>query len=196
MHALNGARLDVRPGEIHALLGENGAGKSTLIKVAHRPVRPDCGTILRDGEEVEFANVRAANRAGIVALYQELSIIPTLSVAENILLGEQTPSRGGIVQLGERCAARRAQQLERINQNIPLGKLAGDLSPVQQTMVAFARALATDARVLILDEPTASLTDTEIIDLFAVLRGAARPRVWPSSTSRTGSRRSSSSATA
>jgi ABC-type sugar transport system ATPase subunit len=170
VHALNGARFSVRPGEIHALLGENGAGKSTLIKVLTGVYAPDGGTLLRNGEEIELANVRVANRAGIVALYQELSIIPTISVAENILLGEQTPSRGGIVSW--RAMRRQArEQLDRIHQKIPLGKLAGELSPVQQTMVAFARALATDARVLILDEPTASLTDTEISELFTVLRG-------------------------
>jgi ABC-type sugar transport system ATPase subunit len=169
VHALSNAHLEVRAGEIHALLGENGAGKSTLVKVITGIHAPDSGTIRRDGEPVEFANVRVANRAGIVALYQELSIIPSASVAENILLGEQTPSRGGFVQWAK--LRRRAQaQLDRLHQRIPLGMLAGDLSPVQQTMVAFARALATDARVLILDEPTASLTDTEITELFAVLR--------------------------
>jgi ABC-type sugar transport system ATPase subunit len=169
VHALENAHLSVRPGEIHALLGENGAGKSTLIKVLTGIYSPDSGTLLRGGDEVEFANVRVANHAGVVALYQELSVIPSISVAENILLGEQTPSRGGIVQWN--ALRRRARaQLESINQKIPLGMLAGDLSPVQQTMVAFARALAMDANVLILDEPTASLTDTEITDLFAVLR--------------------------
>jgi ABC-type sugar transport system ATPase subunit len=169
VHALNGAELNVRPGEIHALLGENGAGKSTLIKVLTGIYAPDSGTLWRNGEKVEFPSVRVANRAGISALYQELSIIPSLSVAENILLGDQAPSTGGIVQW--RALRRRArQQLDRIHQRIPLSKLAGELSPVQQTMVAFARALATDARVLILDEPTASLTDTEITELFKVLR--------------------------
>ncbi|KJC64761.1 sugar ABC transporter ATP-binding protein [Agreia bicolorata] len=169
VHALNGAGLSVRAGEIHALLGENGAGKSTLIKILTGLYSPDSGSLHRHGEEVEFANVRVANHAGVVALYQELSVIPSISVAENILLGEQTPSRGGLVQW--RSLRRRARaQLDSINQRIPLGMLAGDLTPVQQTMVAFARALATDARVLILDEPTASLTDTEIKDLFAVLR--------------------------
>jgi ABC-type sugar transport system ATPase subunit len=169
VHALKGARLEVRAGEIHALLGENGAGKSTLVKIVTGIHSPDSGTVLRDGEPVEFANVRMANRAGIVALYQELAIIPTVSVAENILLGENTPSRGGFVQWA--TLRRRAQeQLDRLHQRIPLGALAGDLSPVEQTMVAFARALAMDARVLILDEPTASLTDTEITELFRVLR--------------------------
>jgi len=161
--------LDLRAGEIHALLGENGAGKSTLVKVLTGVYHPDEGRILRGGEEVDLANVRVAKRAGIVALYQELSIIPTLSVAENILLGERIPSRAGIVQWAT-LRRRAREQLERIHQKIPLRQLAGELSPVQQTMVSFARALANDAQILILDEPTASLTDTEITELFAVLR--------------------------
>ncbi|MFF0905382.1 UNVERIFIED_CONTAM: sugar ABC transporter ATP-binding protein [Kocuria sp. CPCC 205316] len=169
VHALNGVSLSVQPGEIHALLGENGAGKSTLIKVVTGLYAPDSGRILRDGEEVEFASVRAAHKAGVAALYQELSIVPTISVAENVLLGEKTPNRGGLVNW--RGLNKQAKEyLDRLNQRIPLDKLAGELSPVQQTMVAVARALATDARVLILDEPTASLTDHEITDLFTVLR--------------------------
>ncbi|ODT11600.1 MAG: sugar ABC transporter ATP-binding protein [Microbacterium sp. SCN 70-18] len=169
VHALQGVDLGIRRGEIHALLGENGAGKSTLIKVLTGLYSPDSGRIELAGEAVEFANVRAAHRAGVVALYQELSIIPTISVAENILLGSETPSRAGFMDWSA-LRRRAGQQLARLNQRIPLGKLAGRLSPVQQTMVAVARALATDARVLILDEPTASLTDVEIRDLFAVLR--------------------------
>ncbi|WP_313816034.1 sugar ABC transporter ATP-binding protein [Citricoccus sp.] len=167
--ALTEARLAVRPGEIHALLGENGAGKSTLIKVLTGVHQPDAGTIESDGTAVHFSGVRDANHAGVVALYQELSIIPTISVAENILLGDQTPSSAGIFRWSE--VRREAQRhLDRLNQRIPVRRLAGRLSPVQQTMVAVARALAADARVLILDEPTASLTDTEIRDLFSVLR--------------------------
>ena len=169
VHALKGVGLSVRPGEIHALLGENGAGKSTLIKVVTGLYAPDSGQIRREGEDVEFANVRAAHKAGIVALYQELSIVPTTSVAENVLLGEQLPSRLGFVD-GRALRSQARAQLERLNQKLPMRKLAGDLSPVQQTMVAVARALATDARVLILDEPTASLTDTEIREVFTVLR--------------------------
>jgi len=169
VHALKGVDLSVLPGEIHALLGENGAGKSTLIKIVTGLYSPDAGELRRNGEVVEFANVRAAHKEGVVALYQELSIVPTTSVAENVLLGEQLPSRAGVVD--QRELRRRAQeQLDRLGQRISLRKLAGDLSPVQQTMVAVARALATDARVLILDEPTASLTDTEIREVFQVLR--------------------------
>ncbi|WP_309068713.1 sugar ABC transporter ATP-binding protein [Microbacterium sp.] len=168
--ALRGVNLSVRPGEIHALLGENGAGKSTLIKIITGLYSHDEGTVRFAGEPADFSSVRAANRSGVVALYQELSIVPTISVAENITLTEGAPSTFGLVR--GRLMRQRAQALlDRLNQRIPLRALAGDLSPVKQTMISIARALAMDARVLILDEPTASLTDTEIGDLFTVLRG-------------------------
>ncbi|MBY0687101.1 sugar ABC transporter ATP-binding protein [Microbacterium marinilacus] len=170
VQALRGVELEVRPGEIHALLGENGAGKSTLIKIITGLYQQDEGEVLIAGEPVDFANVRAAHKAGVVALYQELSIVPTISVAENIVLGDGAPSTLGVVRWDELHRRARAQ-LTRLNQRIPLRRLAGALSPVQQTMVAVARALMIDAKVLILDEPTAALTDTEIGDLFEVLRG-------------------------
>ncbi|MDO8384490.1 MAG: sugar ABC transporter ATP-binding protein [Microbacterium sp.] len=170
VHALRGVDLEVRPGEIHALLGENGAGKSTLIKIITGLYQQDQGEVRVAGESVDFANVRAAHRAGVVALYQELSIVPTISVAENIVLGEDAPSTLGFVRWKQLRKHARAQ-LDRLGQSISLRRLAGGLSPVQQTMVAVARALSIDAKVLILDEPTAALTDTEIEGLFSVLRG-------------------------
>lgn len=169
VQALRGIDLEVQPGEIHALLGENGAGKSTLIKIITGLHRQDQGEVLVAGEPVEFAGVSAANRAGVVALYQELSIVPTISVAENIVLGKDVPSTLGVVRWSELRRHARAQ-LVRLGQHINLRRLAGGLSPVQQTMVAVARALSIDAKVLILDEPTAALTDTEIEGLFTVLR--------------------------
>lgn len=168
--ALRGVDLSVRAGEIHALLGENGAGKSTLIKIITGVYAHDEGTVTVAGAPADFSSVRAANRSGVVALYQELSIVPTISVAENILLTEGAPSTFGIVR-GRALRQRARALLARLNQRISPRALAGDLSPVQQTMVSIARALAMDARVLILDEPTASLTDTEIHNLFTVLRG-------------------------
>ena len=168
--ALDGADLHIRRGEIHALLGENGAGKSTLIKILTGVYAPDSGRVLLDGEPIEFRAVGDAHRAGVVALYQELSIVPSISVAENILLGSDMPTRGGVVDR-RRLHQLAREQLERLNQrHIPVAGLAGLLTPVQQTMVAVARAIAIRARVLILDEPTASLTDHEIQDLFRVLR--------------------------
>lgn len=169
VQALRGIDLEVRPGEIHALLGENGAGKSTLIKIITGLYQQDQGEVLVAGEAVDFANVRAAHRTGVVALYQELSIVPTISVAENIVLGEGAPSTLGFVRWKELRTHAQAL-LDRLGQKINLRRLAGGLSPVQQTMVAVARALSIDAKVLILDEPTAALTDTEIEGLFAVLR--------------------------
>lgn len=167
--ALSGVHFAVEPGEIHALLGENGAGKSTLIKVLTGLYQPEEGILRRDGDTVQFANVRAAQKEGVVALYQELSVIPTVSVAENVLAGSQLPSQAGFVR-GRELRRLAASHLGRLNQRISLHTLGAALSPVQQTMVAVARALASDARVLILDEPTAALTDHEIDDLFAVLR--------------------------
>jgi ABC-type sugar transport system ATPase subunit len=168
--ALNEVDLRVRPGEIHALLGENGAGKSTLIKILTGVHAPDSGTVLLDGEGTTFKGVSSAHKAGVVALYQELSIVPNVSVAENIVLGDDMPTRAGLVDWKElRRIAR--EQLDRLNQgHIPVQRMAGRLTPVQQTMVAVARAIAVKAKVLILDEPTAALTDHEIQDLFRVLR--------------------------
>lgn len=167
--AVREANLSLRRGEIHALLGENGAGKSTLVKILTGVHAPDEGKIELDGAQVEFRNVIEAQRAGVVALYQELSIVPNLSVAENIMIGEKTPATAGLVDWKELFAIA-GGHLQVLNQHIPLRRLAQDLSPVQQTMVSVARALAVSARVLILDEPTASLTNLEIVDLFRTLR--------------------------
>lgn len=169
VQALRGIDLEVQPGEIHALLGENGAGKSTLIKIITGLYQQDQGEVRVAGEAVDFANVRAAHRTGVVALYQELSIVPTISVAENIMLGAGAPSALGFVRWKELRTQAQAL-LDRLGQKINLRSLAGGLSPIQQTMVAVARALSIDAKVLILDEPTAALTDTEIEGLFEVLR--------------------------
>lgn len=168
--ALNGVDVKIRPGEIHALLGENGAGKSTLIKILTGLLPQDSGSIVLNGAQVEFKGVNSARRAGVVALYQELSIIPGVSVAENISLGDDMPARTGLVNWTEMRRVAQ-EQLGRLNQgHIPVQAMAGRLTPVQQTMVAVARAIRVKARVLILDEPTASLTDMEIQDLFRVLR--------------------------
>src|ERR1035437_2505297 len=168
--ALSDVDLQVRPGEIHALLGENGAGKSTLVKILTGLIAPDSGQVMLDGAPAHFKNVSEAHRAGIVALYQELSIVPNITVAENILLGNEAPSRGGVVDWVRLRRVARGQ-LKRLEQeHIRVNKMAGGLAPVQQTMVAIARAIAVKARVLIMDEPTAALTDLEIKSLFNILR--------------------------
>ncbi|HWH98005.1 MAG TPA: sugar ABC transporter ATP-binding protein [Pseudolysinimonas sp.] len=170
VHALTDVNLTFRRGEIHALVGENGAGKSTLIKILTGVHAPSSGRFLLDGEEVKLRSTSAGHHVGIVALYQELAIVPNISVAENIFLGQRPPSRGGLVSFRGLEARARAALHDLGQDGIDPGRPAHDLSPIQQTMVAIARAISVDAKVLILDEPTAALTESEISELFAALR--------------------------
>src|SRR5262249_3753830 len=155
----------------HALLGENGAGKSTLIKVLGGIVRPDSGTIELEGRPVVVRDVTDADRLGIRLIHQELSLVPNLSVAENILLGRE-PTRLGIL-LDRRRLIGEAQALVDdlgLSEIGPVQVRVRSLSVARQQMVEIARALAVRARVLILDEPTASLSQVEAETLFARLR--------------------------
>jgi ABC-type sugar transport system ATPase subunit len=162
-------QLTIPHGTIHALLGENGAGKSTLIKMLAGVVPADGGHIEIDGVRRHARTVAEAQKLGIVALPQELTLVPTLNAPENIFLGQKQPGSFGLVSRRglEQDAA---VQLARLGQRIPLRTPVGELSAVQQTMIALARALARDARLLILDEPTAALTNSETEQLFTVLR--------------------------
>jgi ABC-type sugar transport system ATPase subunit len=165
---LDAVSLEVRPGEIRALLGENGAGKSTLIKILSGVVRSDGGTIEVAGHPVVLNKPADAAVHGIAPLHQELSIVPGLSVAENIVLGHPYPTRFARVKW--RALDRQAGALlELLGQDLPLRADAATLSPVGKTMTAIARALSHDARLLILDEPTAALTDQETQQLFATM---------------------------
>src|SRR5262245_24156459 len=169
--ALGGVDFDLRAGEIHALLGENGAGKSTLIKVLGGIVRADAGKIELAAQAVEINNAAIADRLGIRLIHQELSLAPNLSVAENILLGRE-PTRLGIL-LDRRRTHAAAQALVSelgLPEIGPVEARVGSLSVARQQMVEIARALAVQARVLILDEPTASLSQVETDTLFARLR--------------------------
>ncbi|MDZ8274804.1 sugar ABC transporter ATP-binding protein [Microbacterium aquimaris] len=161
--------LDFRAGSIHALLGENGAGKSTLIKMLSGATLPSEGAVLVDDAVRTFRSVRDGQAHGVVALPQELTLVPTLGAAENIFLG--TRRAGSRVVIDRRRLDRDARaHLAELGQDVPMDVPVGELSAVQQTMIALARALARNARVLILDEPTAALTDTETEQLFTVLR--------------------------
>src|SRR6266849_4963852 len=170
VRALDGVSLDLNKGEIHALVGENGAGKSTLIKIlAGVYPHPEYGgEITLDGSARPFANVRESENAGIAVIYQELSLVKDLGVAENIFLGRE-PRRFGIINWEELYS--RAQEL--------LGDLhlaIDPLTPVrnlgigQQQLVEIAKALSQEARIVVLDEPTAALTDAEVETLFAILK--------------------------
>ncbi|MET0426747.1 MAG: ATP-binding cassette domain-containing protein, partial [Actinoplanes sp.] len=166
---LSDVHLEIEPGEIHALLGANGAGKSTLIKVVGGVLRPQSGAIEVDGRPVHLRGVRDARAAGIVTVQQDLGLVGPLTAVENLYLGRRLPRRGLLV---DRAAARRQATawLAVVGAEVPLDRPVAELSPVQQTTVALARALSTDARVLILDEPTAALTDQETTVLFGLLR--------------------------
>jgi len=168
--ALDGVDFDLRAGEIHALLGENGAGKSTLIKVLGGIHRPDVGEIRMDGEPTELRDVAAADRAGIRLIHQETALAPNLSVAENIFLGRE-PTRLGF--LNRRRMVTDAQRL-RDDLGMPelgnVNALVGTLTVAQLQLVEIARALSSQGRVLVLDEPTAALSESEATALHARLR--------------------------
>jgi monosaccharide-transporting ATPase len=166
--ALSGVDFSVRAGEVHALLGENGAGKSTLIKVLTGVHRPDDGTMTLAGEAIRPASPKEAESVGISTVYQEVNLIPALSVAENIALGRQ-PGKLGFINWG--AVRRRARAaLARLEIECDVDVELGSLSVAMQQMVAIARALDLRARLLVLDEPTASLDEKEVAELFGVMR--------------------------
>lgn len=170
VQALDGVSIDLRGGEIHALVGENGAGKSTLMKILSGvyPAGDFEGSILLDGVEQKFAGIRDAERAGVAIVFQEFSLVPELSVAENIFLG-RLPSRRGAIDWNKLHAS--AQSLLReLDVQISTETLVRELGIGQQQLVEIAKALSHDARILILDEPTAALNDAEARTLFTVIR--------------------------
>ena len=169
VHALRGARLAVHAGEVHALVGENGSGKSTLLKIVSGQLQPDHGEIVFGGRRTTFRGAADALRQGIATVTQETTLVPDLSVAENVLLGRRMPRRARLIDWrGTRARARAA--LARLDLELDPSTPVRRLRPDQQQMVEIARALTIDARVLILDEPTSSLTDDEVESLFAVVR--------------------------
>ena len=165
---LNGVNLTLHSGEIHALLGENGAGKSTLIKAVTGVVQRDAGTVKLDGIEIMPRDAEEAVKLGIATVYQEVNLLPNLTVAENLFLGRQ-PTRFGLVR--DREMRRNAVILLRgFGLAIDVGAPLGDYSVAVQHLVAIARAVDMSARVLILDEPTASLDAHEVDILFGIMR--------------------------
>jgi len=166
--ALAGIDLSVNPGEIHALLGENGAGKSTLMKVLSGIIRPDEGHIVIAGEEKQFSNYHDAVAAGIGIVFQEFSLIPYLNAVENIFLGRER-RRFGLLQKAA-MHSEAVRLFERLGVRIDLSAEVRTLSVAQQQFIEIAKALALDARILILDEPTATLTPTDAEHLFIIMR--------------------------
>ncbi|MES4906383.1 sugar ABC transporter ATP-binding protein [Streptomyces sp. NPDC000395] len=166
--ALDGVDFDLRRGEVHVLLGENGAGKSTLIKMLSGAHRPDGGRILVDGSPVRIHGAQDAERLGIATIYQEFNLVPDLSVAENIFLGRQ-PRRLGLIDR-RTMHEQAAELLARVGVDVSPTDRVRDLGIARLQMVEIAKALSLDARVLIMDEPTAVLTTEEVDKLFRIVR--------------------------
>ena len=167
--ALGGVELEVRAGEVHCLLGQNGAGKSTLIKILSASYQPDEGEILWEGKPVALSTPQAALDLGISTIYQELDLVPDLTVAENIFLGHEL-STAGFSQRGETLRRTRELLARLGHSEIQATRSVGRLSPAAQQIVSMARALSQDTRLLILDEPSAVLDQGEVDNLFRVIR--------------------------
>ncbi len=169
VRALDGVDLDVRPGEVHCLLGQNGAGKSTLIKVLAGAHRPDEGTIAWQGDDVTLANPHAAIALGISTIYQELDLVAGLNVAENIFLGHEQ-SRGGLLRRRETQRTARELLARLGHSEIRPDREVGTLPASGQQIVSMARALSHDTKLIVMDEPSAALDQQEVQTLFQVIR--------------------------
>ena len=167
---LKDAGFLLKDGEVHALMGENGAGKSTLMKILTGVYTKDAGTILVDGVEVNYKNPQEAEKAGIVFIYQEINSLFDLTVEENLFMGKEITKGFGICD--KKAMRAKAQEvMDRLGVSIPIDAVMGDLSVGQQQMVEICKALMVDAKVLIMDEPTAALTQSETEVLFEVMKG-------------------------
>ncbi|MBO7386214.1 MAG: sugar ABC transporter ATP-binding protein, partial [Lachnospiraceae bacterium] len=168
VHALNKVSFDVKRGEVHALMGENGAGKSTLMKVLTGIYTKDSGSIVFEGKEVEFHGAREAQDAGVVIVHQELNMVGHLTVAQNIFIGREF--KKGIRIDDRKMNEEAAKLFEKLNINIDPTATMSDLTVGKQQMCEIAKAISHDAKVIIFDEPTAALTESEIEDLFKIIR--------------------------
>lgn len=167
--ALRGASLEIAPGEVHALIGQNGAGKSTLIKILTGLYRRDEGEIIFAGAPSHLTSPRQAQAAGIATIYQELNLVPLRSVAENVVMGQEPKSLGFMINWLE--AHRRTEEiLARFGIDIDVTAPLGSYSTAIQQLVAIARAVSMDAKLVIMDEPTSSLDSSEVEILFGVVR--------------------------
>lgn len=168
VRALDGVSFDVRPGEVHALMGENGAGKSTLMKVLAGAHQADTGQIILDGEPVTLDTPLRAMELGIGIIYQEFNLVPQLTIAENIYLGRQ-PTKGGFVDFGKmRVDAQRV--MDDLGARINVATPVGDVPVAMQQMVEIAKATSRKSRIIAMDEPSATLTEHELQNLYRLIR--------------------------
>jgi ribose transport system ATP-binding protein len=167
--ALAGVDLSVDPGEVHALLGENGAGKSTLMKVIAGSVRPDAGRLLLDGDDVPFGDAERSRVRGIGIVYQELSLVPQRSVAENVLMGRWPRTRLRTVDW-KRLRPEARRHLDRVGLEVDETRAVAELGMAERQQVELAKALSSNVRALLLDEPTSALSEREAARLFEIIR--------------------------
>ncbi|MBR5760485.1 MAG: sugar ABC transporter ATP-binding protein, partial [Lachnospiraceae bacterium] len=168
VHALNKVDFNVKRGEVHALMGENGAGKSTLMKVLTGIYTKDSGSIIYEGKEVEFHGAREAQDAGVVIVHQELNMVGHLTVAQNIFIGREF--KKGIRIDDKKMNEEAAKLFARLNIEIDPTATMSELTVGKQQMCEIAKASSHDAKVIVFDEPSAALTESEIQDLFKIIR--------------------------
>jgi len=169
VQALLDVNFDLYPGEVHALMGENGAGKSTLMKILTGVYVRDRGIITLDGEEVEYKNPKEAQNDGVVIVQQELSMMEDLTVAENIFIGREIMTKRGLID-DQKLIQKSKELFERLGVDIDPTVKVGELTVGNQQMVEIAKAINTDAKIIVFDEPTAALSSNEIEELFVIIR--------------------------
>jgi ribose transport system ATP-binding protein len=170
VHALDQARFELRAGEVHALVGENGAGKSTLMKILSGIYRKDAGYILYQGKEVDIPNPRAAQHLGISMIHQELNLMPHLTLAQNVFIGREPRGRLRFTLAENQINSQTQALFDAMHLRLDPRTKAADLTVAKQQMVEIAKALSFNSQVLIMDEPTAALTESEIEELFRIIR--------------------------
>lgn len=173
---LEGVQFSLEAGEVHALMGENGAGKSTLMNILTGLHKHDQGTITINGKEVSFKDSKEAEKAGLAFIRQELNIWPEMTVLENLFIGKEMVNAFGVLK-NKQMKAKATEIFKTLNISLPFDKEAGLCSVGEQQMIEIAKALMTDAEVIIMDEPTAALTDREIEKLFEVMKGLIKKGV-------------------
>ena len=169
VRALSNVSFRASKGSIHALMGENGAGKSTLLKILSGLYQPTGGRLLADGRRLSFKSATDALEQGVAVIYQELNLVPELSVAENIYLGQWPTRKGGRVH-SEKLNHLAWEQLERLGEDFDPSRPLKELCIGQRQMVEIAKALSRDAQIIAFDEPTSSLSQREVKNLFKVIR--------------------------
>ena len=175
VHALRGVDFELRAGEVHALMGENGAGKSTLIKVLCGIHKRDGGTITYFGDEVSFNNIAESQAAGISVIHQELNMMNHLTVAQNMFIGREFMNG---VLINDKQMEEEAQKLfDKMGVKIDPGVKLGDLTVGKQQMVEIAKAVSRECKLLVLDEPTAALTQPEVEELFKIMRDLQKKEI-------------------